>query len=139
MYTERFYMQGPVGAAQSLLAAATIAEFFPPEKGEVESLSFTVSTTLNSAAPTVISFYSRTNIGNAAGEVLLGTITIPSGAVAGKTYVNRITPVYLNQGLSIAAVVTTVATVAGAGYAAATLSLSPENENNETNVVLVAS
>jgi hypothetical protein len=135
MYVERFYAQGPIGAAQVTTAAADIAEFIVPEKCQIDALQFTVKVAVTVTAA-VITFYSRTVVGSNASQVSIGTITLPIGAAAGATYVNQITPIYLNQGQSICASVTTTST-AGSGYSSLHMSLNPENPSNESNVVVV--
>lgn len=136
MYIERFYAQGPIGSAQSLASVADVAEFIMPEKVQIDALEFVVKVTVTVTAA-VVTFYSRSVVGSSSGQVAIGTITIPVGTVAGTTVVNQISPVYLNQGLSVCASVTTAAS-AGSGYSALKMSLNPEIAANESNVLVVS-
>lgn len=108
------------GSAQSLTSNANIANYLAMAKVLVRRVSFQVTTATVSSGGIVLTFYVRPTPGSTAGQVTLGTITIPTAIAAGTVYYNDLgeTGVLL-PGQELACDVTTAAAgggAAGAGY-----------------------
>lgn len=134
-YSNRGYLLGTLGSAQSLTSAANIAKFLCPEKMDVLQIGFVVTTAITVTA-TVISVYSRTSPGVTAGQVLLGTLTIPISTAIG-TVVYKSLEAACSEGSTVEFDVTTTST-AGAGYAYCKAGFSSENPTNVTNMLASA-
>lgn len=137
MYVNRFVV-GPKFAAQLLTSAADIAEYPCTEQIQVEELQFLLTTTVSSSVTVIVNFYARPVQGSITGQALIGTLNIPTGAAAGKTYYKKISPVTIPQGQLLAVTVGTAATSAGAGVSQAKVSVDPEVEGNLVNMVASA-
>lgn len=136
-YSSRGYLQGALGAAQSLLSAANIVKFLCAEQMDLLQVSFQVTTAMNSTQAAVINVYSRTSPGVTANQVLLGTLTIPAAATAGQVYYKALEAKVL-EGSTVEFDVATVSTTAGAGYASCKVGFNSENPLNVPNMVASA-
>lgn len=95
--------------------------------------------TANSTSNCVVDFRRRPTAGSSTGEVSIGTITVPSTAVAGRSYYRNGFNVRVNPGESVIA---TVTTAGGAGFTSMTASvvmeLSPEVAENLSSMIASA-
>jgi len=67
-----------------------LARYFPGYQPVLVRAVWAAITTLNSVAPSILTFKYRPMIGSAAGEVVLGTLTIPINAAVGNVYYEKI-------------------------------------------------
>lgn len=133
-------------AAASLTSVADIAPAFVCDRPAlVNQIGIKVTTSITSSGAIVVSVYQRTAFGSATNQVLIGTITIPSTAVAGQIYVNNIndkTSPNLAVGDQITFSVTTAAAgggAAGAGVPLCRIDDSEASDKDNSNIVVVTS
>lgn len=104
----------------------------------VTRLYFKVTTAINSTGAVVLQFYGRPVYGSATNQVSLGTLTIPSTAVADQVYYKDITPVNAIAGYQYVMNVNTAATTGGAGIWGMELDLDPETAANQSALIASA-
>lgn len=102
---------------------------------KLNRLVFTVSVLFNSTGDTVINYYKRITLGSDTGRVLLGTLNIKTGAVAGQCYYKDLESANLYEGQEIIAEVATAATTAGSGSAGYVCEEAPETALNNASMV----
>lgn len=114
-YAEGIFHLSNVSSAapSSLTAVADISSVAIMEGMQIRRLMFYVTTAPTVTAP-VITFYKRTAVGVTAGQVAIGTITVPVGTPAGTMLYKGLDSVHLDPSQCLAAAVT-VAASAGAG------------------------
>lgn len=123
---------------QSLASAAVINRYLVAQQQEVSLLALAISTSVVSTGNVVVTFKRRPTLGSSSGEVSLGTITIPNGAAAGKTYYKSIDPVVCAVGEEVIAEVTTAAAgmgAAGNGQGFVCSNEDPEEFSNNSDMV----
>lgn len=132
--------RGKPAAAASLTSAANILNFLAEQSLIVRRLSFQVKTTVVSTGNVVITAYRRPTPGSATGQVVLGTLSIPTTSAAPNVFYKDIQGVLFNPGDEFAFDVTTAAAgggAAGDGYAILEqVEESPEEAFNISNHVL---
>jgi hypothetical protein len=127
-----------VVAAQSLGSAAVVNQFLCQRPVSLVFIGFAISTQTVSSGNIVVTIKKRNGIGVSAGEVSLGTITIPTGALVGKVYGKYIDPSVFGIGDVIAFEVTTAAAgmgAAGAGFSMIQVNYSPEELSNNPDFI----
>lgn len=135
----------PVGTGvlgiEALNSAAVHGEYVCIEQCALKRIAFAVSVAVVSSGASVVAFKKRTAIGVTAGEVTLGSLSIPAGTAAGKVVVKEINEAILAPGEVLALEVTTAAAgggAAGQGYYGYVLEEDPEYVLNQANVVVSA-
>ena len=125
----------PGPAAQYVTGNVQIAEFLPNDGVSLVEVSFLVTTTISSSAGVVLTFYNRPIAGIAGNDTSLGTLTLPSGAVAGTTVYRKVseTSWTIAKPGSLVCKVTTDASSAGAGIVLFKCGQTPENVLNMTS------
>lgn len=86
MYANKLGGMVSAPAAGSLTAAANIHKFMALAKVQVKRYAFVVTTAVVSTGNVVLAIYKRKSPGQAAGQVQVGTISIPNGAAVGDVY-----------------------------------------------------
>lgn len=142
MYNNKMYPIQAKPAAQSLTAAANVANFLIGAKCLVKRISFQVKTTVVSTGAVVITVYKRPTPGSAGGQSVLGTLSIPAAAVAPNVYYKDLAGTSFQPGDELAFDVTTAAAgggAAGDGYAIPEeIEESPEVAANLSNHIASA-
>ena len=124
-------------------SAAVYGGYLVTKQCKIKRLMFYVTTAVaaDTTAP-VVEFNRRPTYNNASGEILLGQLTLPDGAAAGKVYYKDISPVVLYPGdeLSFEHVTQAVdgSAAAGAGFYAFEIEEDPEVPANQSNMVASA-
>lgn len=89
-----------------------------------------------------VSFYQRPTPGSTSGEVLIGTLTIPTGTAVGKVLYKDVESVSLQVGqdlvVKLAVQGADGSSAAGAGFAGFVGMLDPEDARSEANMILSA-
>lgn len=132
----------PAAPIQVLTATGQIAEFVPNDGISLEEVSFLVTTSVSATSAPVISIYNRPVAGvSGAADVLLGTMTIPTGAVAGNLVYRKVseTSFTVAQRGSLVFVVTSVASSAGKGICSFKAGQTPEAIQNIASGLAVSS
>lgn len=124
------------GSPSSLTSAADISSVAIMEPLQVRRLMIYV-TTAPTVTAAVVTFYKRTAVGVTAGQVSIGTITIPVATAAGSVMYKNVDSVALVQGQCLAAAVTTTAT-AGAGLVGIGAYQEAEDPQNVAACILSA-
>lgn len=132
-----------VAANSDSLTAAAVHTTFKSvcSQMDVTALFALVTTAVVSTGAVAVSFWRRPVFGSTAGQVLLGTLSIPAGTAAGKVLYKEISPTQVNPGEQISYEVTTAAAGGGAAGAALfdlELSDSPEAHGNQLNMIASA-
>lgn len=136
MYKNRYSNLGAGSSAQSLDCSGANTTSFPCPIGlNVEWLYGTIKTTISSSAPAVVTVYYRPNVDSATNQVVLGTLSLPAGAVIPSIYYKPTADNVCYAGGQIAFVVTTAATVAGSIYCGFEGGEAPEVPANIPNSV----
>lgn len=104
--------------AGSLTSTGDILVYNFGEQVVLTRVMLLVSTATVSTGNIVVTVYQRPTYGSTAGQVTLGTITIPTGVAAGTIYYKNIESVKVPPGSQIAFNVTTAAAGGGAAGAA---------------------
>jgi hypothetical protein len=128
--------------SDSLTATGVHGEDHSNIRYKVRQIGFVVTTAVvgPTTAP-VVEFNRRPTAGSAAGEVVVGTLTIPDGTAAGKVLYKNVTPVLISQGEGLAAEVITAATggtPAGVGFYFYVADADPETAANESDMIASA-
>jgi len=126
---------------QALTSAAVIQSFTVQAQCQVDQLFFAISTSVVSSGNVVVTFKRRPTLGSTSGEVTIGTLTMPSGAAAGKVYYKAVAPVVCLAGEQIVVEVTTAAaggSAAGNGQGFFDAEQDPETNANNPDMVLSA-
>lgn len=121
-------------------AAAVYGGYLITRQCQVKRLMFYVTTTVASNTQNaVVEFNRRPTYNSASGEIALGTLTIPNGAVAGSVIYKDIDPITLFPGDELSFEHTVQATdsgaAAGAGFYAFEIMDDPEEAANQTKMV----
>lgn len=136
MYTTK----GP-NVLPTLTAVATstgvVNRYLVQRSLSVNFLAYTVLTTFSSSAATVLQFIYRPTLASATGQVVLGTVSIPTGAVAGTSYYNLIKNSDCPAGGEIVVNVQTASSSAGAGMGWIESDEDPEVLGNNSLFTLV--
>lgn len=120
--------------------AADWAEIHCHHPIQVRRITFGVTTqvTAGTTAPTV-TVYRRPTAGSSSGQVLLGTLTIANGTVAGSIVYKELESVRVKAGEGLAFRVNVQAvdggTAAGVGFAGAIVEQDPEYPGNQSLMV----
>lgn len=130
-----------VDTAEVLTAAAAVyGGYLVTKQCKITRIAFYVTVTVaaNTQTP-VVEFNRRPTYNSASGEVLMGTLTIPTGTAAGKVVYKDINPINLYPGDEFSFEHITQATdsgsAAGAGFYGFDLEEDPEYAGNQTNMV----
>jgi hypothetical protein len=118
-----------------------IQSFTVQAQCQVDQLFFAISTSVVSSGNVVVTFKRRPTLGSTSGEVTIGTLTMPSGAAAGKVYYKAVAPVVCLAGEQIVVEVTTAAaggSAAGNGQGFFDAEQDPETNANNPDMVLSA-
>jgi hypothetical protein len=122
-------------------ASGDHGEFLCVKQCQVASLQFTLTSEAASGtttAPTVI-FTKRVTPLSATGEVVMGTVVVPSGTAIGKTVYLAIDPVTLKVGETVEVSWTVgVGTPTGIGVASFVCNEDPETSANNTDMIASA-
>lgn len=127
--------------AQSLASAADMLVYNVCEQIVVTRIMLQVSTATVSTGNIVVSVYERPTYGSSSGQVLIGTLVIPSGVAAGKIYYKDVESVKIPQGSQLAFVCSTAAAgggAAGAGFSNFKAFMASEDPKNVSQMVLSA-
>lgn len=128
-------------AADVLTATGVHGEHIALGHVALDRLLLCVTTSVVSTGAVVVQFKKRSAPGVSAGEVVLGSLSIPAGTAAGKVLYKNINEAELQVGEALAIEVTTAA--AGGGAAGGCiygfeLQDSPEDPRNEPNMIASA-
>lgn len=125
----------PGAPIQALTATGQIYEFVPNDGISLEEISFVCTTTVSSSSNPVISAYSRPTAGISGSDVLLGTLTVPSGLAAGAFVYRKVseTAWTIPQKGALVFACTTAASSAGKGFMSFKCGQTPENVANVTS------
>ena len=137
---------GAAGATCSLTAGTDIHTFTIPFRCRPIRAGITLTTTISSAANTVVKFDCRPTAGSdgSRGDGDVGTLTIVTATAAGKAvyeetdYVSAATGAWvssLNEGDQVVVENITVASVAGAGVPWLIVEVDPEQPSNNSAMV----
>ena len=129
----------PGAPIQALTATGQIMEYAPNENVALYELDFICTTSVSATSAPVISVYSRPVAGVSGSDVLLGTLTIPTGCVAGNLVYRKVSE---NSFLipirsSVVFSVTTAASSAGKGIVSFKCSQDPEDAKNIVSGIAV--
>ena len=128
-------------AADDLSATGVHGEYICVKRFELSRLLAVVTTAVVSTGAVVITVTQRLSPGTAAGQVTLGTLSIPAATVLGKEVYKDIDPAVVLPGQTIAFNVTTAAAGGGAAggavYAFEAMD-RPEQPANLANMLLSA-
>lgn len=86
-------MDQTIIAAADIVTAAdpiALARYFPGYQPILVRAVWAVMTTANTVAPSILTFKFRPTPGSAAGEIVLGTLTIPINAAIGSVYYEKV-------------------------------------------------
>lgn len=124
----------------ALTSAAVVQSFTVLSQCQVDQLFFAISTSVVSSGNVIVAFKRRPTIGSTSGEVIIGSLTIPGGAAAGKVYYKQVSPVVCAAGEQIVIEVTTAAAGMGAaGNGQGFFDAEQDPETNANNPDMVAS
>lgn len=126
----------PIGTGIDM-SSTNASEFLISDVVQIEEIGMVIKTATNSSSPIVVTVTGRPTVGSASGAIAIGTITIPTGIVAGKMYTNKVNPVQLYPGYSINFAVTSAASVAGAAYPVIRAAFGAETDLNLAYVTVV--
>lgn len=128
-------------SAQVLTSTGDKASFYLGEAIELSRLEFLVSAAVVAGltAP-VISVYARPTFGSTSGQILIGTLTIPTGTAAGQILYKNVESVKLEPGYTLVFNVSTAATdsgsAAGSGFSMFKAFMITEDPKNVSLMVL---
>lgn len=150
MYTEEVLVGSILPASSAPFTALTLtgapavySVFHIGSRVKVKRIMFKVSTLVaNNTIAAQVAFYQRPTPGSTSGEVLLGTLIIPTAAAVGKVIYKDLQSVSLACGqdlvVKLSVTGTDSGTAAGAGFALFEAILDPEDARSEANMVLSA-
>lgn len=125
-----------VFTAEDLTAlAAVYGGFLVMKQCKIKAIKFYVTTAISATTAPAVEFNRRPTYNSSSGEILLGTLTIPSGTAAGKVIVKEIDPVTLVPGDELSLEHTVAASSAGAGFYGFEIMDDPEVVENQSNVI----
>jgi hypothetical protein len=105
------------------------------------SIFISTAVTAGNTAP-IVSVYSRPTTASSAGQVTIGTLTVPNGTAAGKVVYKELSSVRVQAGYDLALAVTTKAgdagTAAGAGFVGFMYEYDPEVPADQTKMIASA-
>lgn len=127
---------GVLGVETLSATAAVHGEFLVTRRCAVKRIGFLVTTAVNSSADAEVEFNRRPTIGSVTGEVLIGTIKLPSDTAAGTLVWADVKPVIMQVGEALALEHTVQASGAGAGFYVYEVEDAPEVPGNEDNMIL---
>lgn len=132
-----------IAAENAAAAVAVHGSFLVEKQCRIKAVYFYVSIVcLAGTTAPVVRFLRRPTYGSTTGQVVLGTITIPSGTAAGKVMYKLITPTTLFPGETLTFEHTVQAADPGtptcSGYYGFEVELDPEVPANQPNLVLSA-
>lgn len=119
-------------------SAAVYGGYLVGKRFEITRILFYVTTDTAGTVPAQVEFNKRPTYNSAAGEILIGTLTIPSGAVAGSVIYKDVPPVALEVGDELSFEHTVAASggvPAGAGFYGFVADLLPQTPANEANMI----
>ena len=105
------------------------------------SMFIKTAVTAGNTAP-IVSVYSRPTTASSAGQVTIGTLTIPNGTAAGKVVYKELNSVRVHAGYDLCLAVTTKAgdsgTAAGDGFIGFMYEMDPEVPADQTKMIASA-
>jgi len=105
------------------------------------SMFIKTACTFGNTAP-VVSVYSRPTTASSAGQVTIGTLTIPNGTAAGKVVYKELNSVRVHAGYDLALAVTTkggdAGTAQGDGFIGFMYEMDPEVPADQTKMIASA-
>jgi hypothetical protein len=128
-------------SAQSLASAADMLVYNVGEQLILTRIMIQISTATVSSGNIVVSVYQRPTYGSTAGQVLIGTLVIPTGVAAGGIYYKNVESVKIPQGSQLAFACSTAAAgggAAGAGFCMFKGFMSSEDPKNVSAMVASA-
>ena len=142
-YSEEFISPAVVptsapSSAQSLASVADMLVFNIGESLKLTRIMVEVSTAVVSTAPAVVTVYQRPTYGSTAGQIAIGTLSIPGGTAAGKILYKNVESVKLVPGQQLAFACTTAATSSGAGLSMFKGFIVSEVPSNVANMIASA-
>lgn len=128
-----------VFTAEDLSASpAVYGGFLVMKQCRIKAIMFYITTTISATTNPAIEVNRRPTYNSSSGEVLLGTITLPTTTAAGKVMYKLLTPTTLYPGDELSLEHTVQASSAGAGFYGFEIELDPETAPNQTNMVASA-
>lgn len=124
--------------AQSLASTGDILVYNFGETIVVTRIMVLISTTVSSSSSVVVNVYQRPTYGSTSGQVLIGTLTIPTGTAAGSIMYKNIESVKVPQGSQLAFNVGTAASSAGAGFCMFKSFMASEDPRNVSAMIASA-
>lgn len=124
---------------QALTATGQIFEFAPNDGLALEQVNFLCTTSLSATSAPVITFYQRPVASIAGSDTKLGTLTVPTGTVAGQLVYIKLseTSNQILQGQSLVMLVTTLASSAGKGIVSFQAGQLPSQAGNLASGIAV--
>lgn len=126
---------------QSLTSAADMLVYDVCEQIVLTSIFLQVTTATVSTGNIVVSVFQRPTYGSSSGQVLIGTLSIPTGVAIGKIYYKPVESVKVVQGSQLAFACSTAAaggSAAGAGKCNFKAFMAVEDPKNVSQMVLSA-
>lgn len=144
MYTDKSMVVTPGVAGAQVLTSVAVIQFFPMLQNQVlQRAGLMITTAVVSTGAVVVNVIARPTHGSTSGQVVLGTISVPGGAVVGATYYKDFADnlTIIQAGYELVFAVLTAAAGGGAAGAClpmAVLDYDPEVPLNQASLVLSA-
>lgn len=108
------------------------------ENCTISRLLLKITTAIVSSANVVVSFWARPTYGSATNEIALGTVSVPTGALANSLYFSDINPIDVPANYQIVAEITTAAVGGSAAGGALSGFLQQYDPETAANMNMIA-